>query len=180
MKKETENFYNEIYYRCNSAVQCLDTFEYVKQKPLDNLCITQTIKYSLIRLSILQIATILDKTSEFSLRIRATKDGSYLVDLSRIKTLCSNIDSNEAQVLKNELDKLLNRNKLLVRKILEMRNKRIAHSGSSSYEKNKLDMKIFGFPTVRMVKFADNLQGIFNKRIFIKNLKLSEQETRSE
>jgi hypothetical protein len=135
MNQKTKNFYDEIYYRCNSAMQCLDAFEFIKQEPLDNLYITQTIKYSLIRMSILQIVTILDKTSEFSLRIRPAQEGSHSVDLSRIKTLCSNIDNNEAQKVKEELDQLLNRNKLLVRKILEMRNKRIAHTGVSSYEK---------------------------------------------
>lgn len=167
----SKDFYNEIYFRCNSAVSCLDAIEYIKVGNLMPPNIQHTIKYALVRFSVLQLTTILDTTSKYSLRIRYDESSVPYIELARLRKLCSNISIEEAKIVKFELDKLLIQNKGLLKKFFHMRNSRIAHAGRSTYEKHELDMKVFNFPFLKVARFADNIQGIFNKRCLIGSLK---------
>lgn len=168
-KKDGFGFYNEFYFRCESALLCLDTFQYIKEdkKITEDINIKNTVKYALIRTAILEVSTLLDSISKYSLRIEEGIKDNFSVEVNRLKKLCKNLNHQEVSLLKDELDVLLDKNKLLLDRIFHMRNKRLAHSGISSYEQNKKDLKIVRFPMKKMLIFIDDLRGIIYKRVFL-------------
>lgn len=162
MKKE---FHTEIWFRCGSAIDCLDAFEYIKEDQKIPALTRGVIKYALTRIAITQLTSILDETSKYSLRIDLSQPNKLTTSESRLRKFFDEIKTDELNLIKKELDLLLNKNKGLIKKMFHMRNTRIAHAGRPSFMRHELDIKILYFPTVRIVKFADNLQGIFNRTL---------------
>ena len=99
MKQENKNiyvFYDEIYYRCNSAIYCLETFKYIKNKKSIEQQIRDTLVYSLLRTAIIELTSILDSSSTYSIKIYKNKKLN-LTEAETIKKLCRNLNNTEVK-----------------------------------------------------------------------------------
>jgi len=165
----SKNFVNEMQWRAMLAMGAIRLLE-LSQKQKKGF-VKENIDYKSISemscsFAISQISALIDGRGKLSMKISKNQQGKYILDRNRLKKLLPSLTSTEFLRIYSKISKLLEKNKLLVDRILYTRHNRIAHAGVSCHSYDRVSIFESCFPKKQFMKFADKFESIAYQIIF--------------
>lgn len=168
MKRKYEinkgDFFDEIYYRSEIIKTGVTALDYFKE-PKEASNFTENgilfIKRLIVRDIVSNFCTLLDKTGKLSIKINMSESKDYFSVTTRtLKQMYTELKDAEITLLKNQLEKEINSDKELVRRMFLTRNERISHASIPYRLQTNKHISISRFPRKRILMMTQTLSFI--------------------